>query len=80
MRSVVPIRLSDEEREQINTAAARLKLPLSSFIRQASLQASAVVEQKVSPAVARPAEFEEPRELVVIEPARHMVDGEWVSR
>jgi hypothetical protein len=42
------MRLSDAEREQIAGAAARLSLPLTSFVRQAALQASAVVEKKVS--------------------------------
>jgi hypothetical protein len=42
------MRLSDAEREQIGRAAARLKLPLSGFVRRAALQASAVVEGKVA--------------------------------
>ena len=39
--------MSDQEREQIAGAAARLELTLSGFVRQAALQASAVVEKKV---------------------------------
>jgi uncharacterized protein (DUF1778 family) len=78
---LVAVRLSDQERKQITAAAGRLKLPLSSFIRQASLQASAVVEKKVSPAVARPVEPEpEPRELVTVDAKPHYVDGEPVYR
>lgn len=42
------MRLSDAEREQIAGAASRLSLPLTSFVRQAALQASAVAERKVS--------------------------------
>jgi hypothetical protein len=74
VRSVVPVRLSDLERSQIAGAAARLELPLSSFIRQASLLASARVERKVSVAVPEP-------EPVILdtEPKReHWVDGERV--
>jgi uncharacterized protein (DUF1778 family) len=48
VRGVVPVRLSDAERAQIAGAAKRQSLTLSGFIRQASLQASAVVEGKVS--------------------------------
>ncbi|MBA2359399.1 MAG: hypothetical protein H0V79_00445 [Actinobacteria bacterium] len=43
MREVVPIRLGAREREQIAEAAARRELALSSFIRQAALQASAIM-------------------------------------
>jgi hypothetical protein len=74
----VGIRLSDLERDQIAGAAARLELPLSSFIRQASLLASARVERKVDVTIP---EAPEP-ELVVLdaEPTReHRVDGERVS-
>jgi hypothetical protein len=73
VRSVSTIRLSDQERGQIAAAAARLKLPLSSFLRQAALQASAVVERKVSVRENPPPE----RELVVVEPRtdHHFVDG-----
>jgi hypothetical protein len=76
--------LSDGEREQIARAAGRLKLPLSGFVRQAALQASAVVEGKVA---AKAPEREsagvvvvdvEPPALEVEEPWRphHFVDGE----
>jgi hypothetical protein len=43
-----PIRLRGRRTEQTSQAAVRLKLPLSGFIRQAALEASARVEQKVS--------------------------------
>jgi hypothetical protein len=77
MRSVVPIRLSDQERGQIASAATRLQLTLSGFIRQAALQASAVVERKASVKAKTPAEPER-RELVIadVEPSiHHYVDG-----
>ena len=41
-------RFSDAERAQVETAAGRLELTLSGFVRQAALQASAVVGRKVS--------------------------------
>ncbi|MBA2359827.1 MAG: hypothetical protein H0V79_02640 [Actinobacteria bacterium] len=93
MRDVVPIRLGAREREQIAKTAARRELALSSFIRQAALQASAVVSGKAS--VVRPARAgaqggapatssrQEPvSRLVVIDPAPagHWVEGEFVSR
>jgi hypothetical protein len=73
MRSVSTIRLSDQERSQIAAAAARLKLPFSSFLRQAALQASAVVERKVSVRERPPAG----RELIILEPTtpHRFVDG-----
>jgi hypothetical protein len=83
VRSVTPIRLSDAEREQIQAAAARRKLTVSGFIRQAALQASAIVEGK---ATAKAPEREEPGSgyggLVVLEtePTGHWVDGELVHR
>ena len=57
-REVLAIRLSDAEREQIAGAAARLKLTLSGFVRQAALQASAVVGRKVSVQAPEPPERE----------------------
>jgi hypothetical protein len=86
---VSTIRLSDQERGQIPAAAARLKLPLSSFLRQAALQASAVVERKATAGVPRPVKKEQrltptthsrefqPRELTIIDLERdhHFVDG-----
>jgi hypothetical protein len=76
--------LSDAEREQIQAAAAWRKLTLSGFIRQAALQASAIVEGK---ATVRTPESEQPDSvdggLVVLEtgpPAGHWVDGELVYR
>jgi hypothetical protein len=78
VRSVVPMRLSDAEREQIARAADRLKLPLSGFVRQAALQASAVVEGKVSVKTPERTEVAPARGAVVLdlEPrAHHFVDG-----
>jgi hypothetical protein len=46
--------LRDEERGQIAGAAARLELTLSGFVRQAALQASAVVGRKVSVQASEP--------------------------
>jgi uncharacterized protein (DUF1778 family) len=78
VRSVVPVRLSVQERGQIARAAGRLELSRSGFVRQAALQASAVVERKTSVKAPEP----EPRGLVVVgpEPSRHLVDGEWIER
>jgi uncharacterized protein (DUF1778 family) len=81
MRAVVPIRLGDDERAQIAAAASRRKLTLSAFVREAALQASAVVEGKATIHIPEP----EPERLLGLvvsepEPARHMVDGEWVVR
>jgi len=79
MRGVVPIRLGDQEREQIARAAGRLEKSVSGFIREAALLASAHVEGK---AVAR--EKTEPVEKVAfVEPEPpdvHYVDGEIVRR
>jgi hypothetical protein len=80
MRDVTPVRLSVGERRQIAAAAARLKLPFSSFLRQAALQASAVVERKVAVKAEHENGFhapEQPRDLVVVEPRsdHHFVDG-----
>ena len=81
MREVTPIRLSAAEREQIHAAAARRKLTLSGFIRQAALEASAIVE---GTATVKAPEREEPESgyggLVVLEaePTGHWVDGELV--
>jgi uncharacterized protein (DUF1778 family) len=75
-REVLAIRVSDQEREQIAGAAARLELTLSGFVRQAALQASAVVGRKVS-AQAPPPERES-RGVVLLdpEPSDHsFVDG-----
>jgi uncharacterized protein (DUF1778 family) len=82
-RSVVPIRLGDSERAQIARAASRLQLTLSGFVRQAALQASAVVDRKAS-MVSKPRDADldqsmSERGLVVVEPEReHYVDGERV--
>jgi uncharacterized protein (DUF1778 family) len=79
-REVVPIRLSPAERTQIASGAARLKLTLSGFIRQAALQASAVVERKASVKAPEPPEpsYREPVLLLEDEPEPHYVDGELV--
>lgn len=80
MRAVVPIRLSDVERGQIAAAASRLGLSLSGFVRQAALQASAVVERKAAVKAEPPAVEAEPSALVVVgnddEERVHYVDGE----
>ena len=47
-REVVPVRLSDAERAQIASAATRRQTTLSGFIRQAALQASAIVTERAS--------------------------------
>jgi len=76
-REVLAIRLSDGEREQIAGAAARLGLALSSFVRQAALQASAVVGRKVSVQAPEPAERES-LGVVVLDPeqgSHACVDG-----
>jgi uncharacterized protein (DUF1778 family) len=67
------IRISDAERVQIARAANRLSKPLTSFVREAALAASARVENKVVVKEKPPPE----RELVVIEPRtdHHLVDG-----
>jgi uncharacterized protein (DUF1778 family) len=81
-RAVVPVRLSDAEREQIARAAARLELSLSGFIRQAALQASAVVEERVSVTAPKREAPERELGLVVLDDARptgHYVDGELVG-
>ena len=78
MREVVPVRLSDQEREQIAGAAARLELTFSGFVRQAALEASARVVEKVSVQAPEPPE-REPQSVVIVEPEpkpRHWVDGE----
>jgi hypothetical protein len=76
-REVLAIRLSDQEREQIAGAAARLGLALSSFVRQAALQASAVVGRKVSVQGPEPPERES-LGVVVLDPeegSHAFVDG-----
>jgi hypothetical protein len=89
-RDVVPVRLSDAEREQIASAALRQGLTFSAFLRQAALQTSAIVAGKVS---VKPRE-REARERVKVptiladdppprveEPWRphHFLDGECVG-
>jgi hypothetical protein len=45
---VIGARFSDAERAQVESAAGRLELTVSGFVRQAALQASAVVGRRVS--------------------------------
>jgi hypothetical protein len=81
MRAVVPIRLGAGERSQIAAAAARRKVTLSAFVREAALQASAVVEGKASVRAAEPEPEREPLALAEPVPVRvHYVDGEPVRR
>ena len=57
----------------------RPRLNLSRFVRQAALQASARIEEKVTVREKTP----EPSPFVLLEAEpvrRHMVDGEWVER
>jgi hypothetical protein len=75
-RGVVPVRLSGAERAQIAGAAGRRKLTLSGFIRQAALQASAVVQGKVYPVKAQvPERGALPLVVVGSEPRSHWVEG-----
>jgi hypothetical protein len=80
VRAVVPIRLSAGEREQIATAAGLQGMPVSSYLRCAALQASAVAIGKatVAPKPPRPE-----RKVLVLDaepPKRpHHVDGELVG-
>ena len=86
VRSVVPIRLGDGERQQIAAAAARRKLTLSGFVREAAVAASAIVQGKATvqrPSAPRvgveaPTVVDSGRGVVVVdpEPAEHWVDGE----
>jgi hypothetical protein len=79
--TVIGARFSDAEREQVESAAARLGLNLSGFVRQAALAASARIEKKVAVEGKPPPEPERsPFMLLDPEPVRHMVDGEYVSR
>jgi uncharacterized protein (DUF1778 family) len=76
-REVLAIRVSDQERGQIAGAAARLGLTLSGFVRQAALQASAVVARKVSVQAPESPERESQGVLVVDpeEGSHAFVDG-----
>jgi uncharacterized protein (DUF1778 family) len=80
-RQVVPIRLSDAERAQIAGAAAGRELTLSGFIRQAALQLSAVVQEKVVPSYSRPRVPTEQRVVVLDQEPEpeHWVDGDLVN-
>jgi hypothetical protein len=79
-REVVAVRLGRGEREQIATAAGLQGMPISTWLRCAALQASAVAVGKAS---VRPRPAPEPKPVVVLDvaPARqHYVDGELVRR
>jgi hypothetical protein len=76
-REVVPIRLSDREREQIAGAAVRQTLTLSAFIREAALQASAIITRKAT-VKASEQEPPPPHEPIILDSERgrpHVVDG-----
>jgi len=75
MRDVLAIRLSEAERRQVAEGAARFGKSVSAFVREAALQASAGITRKVTEQVER-----DELPIVVVEPVRHMVDGEWVER
>jgi hypothetical protein len=77
-REVVPIRLSDREREQIAGAAARQTLTLSAFIREAALQASAIITRKATVKEREPEPAPPPHEPIILDSERgrpHVVDG-----
>jgi Mobilization protein NikA len=88
-RQVIAIRLAEGEREQIAAAARLQGLPLSSYLRCAALEASAVAVGRATvapgPHPPRPPRRERPagkREVPVLDwaPAKtpHYVDGELV--
>lgn len=80
MREVVPIRLGDGEREQLAKAAGLQGMPVSTYVRCAALQASAVAVGKASIAP-RPAPKPKPVVVLDVAPKReHYVDGELVRR
>jgi uncharacterized protein (DUF1778 family) len=66
--TVIGSRFSDAERTQVEAAAGHLELTVSSFVRQAALQASAVVEKKavVAPTTTRATAPERERLGVVL--------------
>ena len=76
-REVVALRLAAREREQIARAATSQKLTLSAFLRQATLQASAIVEKKATVKAPEPeAPAHEPVLLLRSEGHQHhWVDG-----
>jgi uncharacterized protein (DUF1778 family) len=65
--TVIGASFSDAERAQVEAAAGRLGLNLSRFVRQAALQASAIIEQKVSVKAPEREEPEREPELVVLD-------------
>jgi uncharacterized protein (DUF1778 family) len=80
MSTVVGARFSDIERAQVEAAAGRLGLNLSGFVRQAALQASAVVGKKavvVPTTTPTTAQERESRGIVLLEAGvkHHFVDG-----
>jgi hypothetical protein len=75
--TVIGARFSDAERAQVETAAGRLELTVSGFVRQAALQASAVVGRKVSVQAPEPPERER-LGVVLVDPeqgSHAFVDG-----
>jgi hypothetical protein len=86
VRAVVPIRLGDREREQIAKAAGLQNMPVSTYLRCAALQASAVAIGKATVA-SRPPRRERKvpeRKLLVVDPEPpkrpHYVNGELARR
>jgi hypothetical protein len=76
-REVVPLRLSPAERAQIAQAATRHKLTLSAFIREAALQASAIITRKAT-VKASEQEPPPPHEPIILDSEQrrpHVVDG-----
>jgi hypothetical protein len=84
VRETVSVRFSEAERHQVAAAAERSGQAVSSFVREAALQASARVTGKVSEAERRddgePESVYAERGLVALERPKHMVDGEWTGR
>ena len=74
---MIGARFSDGERAQVEAAAGRLELTVSGFVRQAALQASAVVGMKVSVQAPEPPERES-LGVVLVDPegsSHAFVDG-----
>ena len=82
-RNTLSVRFAGAERAQIAAAAGLSGMPLSSWVRCAALQASAVATGRASVAPPRPPERKPTvmLELAPEPPARaHHVDGELVRR
>jgi hypothetical protein len=77
--TVIGSRFSDAERAQVSRAAARSKLTLSAFVRQAALASSAIIEGKVEPRRERDEASEPERDrapFILGDTERpHIVDG-----